>query len=231
MLTQQREFTFAGTSDTPVHLKPIERIVLERRATTHFDDTPVPEEELNLMLAAAAQAPSGYNLQPWRFLVVRDADQRARLRTAAFNQEKITEAPVVVIALGPHTAWRETMNEVFAEAARRGALPEEGLQQRMQGAAAFVESQDRAAWLNRHVMIAFTYLMLVAESLGWDTAPMEGFDPTAVRRTFGIPDDCEVVALLAIGRAKEPRRLPPGRLPIQKLTHAERYGQEWHAPL
>jgi nitroreductase len=53
-------------------------------------------------------------------------------------------------------------------------------------------------WLNRHVMIAVTTMMLAAEVFGYDTAPMEGFDPDGVKREFGIPDEAEVVCLLPL---------------------------------
>ncbi len=46
-------------------------------------------------------------------------------------------------------------------------------------------------------MIAMTTMMLMAEAYGLDTAPMEGFDPQAVGREFGLPDNAEIVALLA----------------------------------
>src|SRR5438046_10573760 len=81
-------------------LKPITSILLERRATMHYMPDPVPDEYLNAILSLAAQAPSGYNLQPWRFIVVRDEGERKRLQKVAFNQPKIAEAPVVVICLG-----------------------------------------------------------------------------------------------------------------------------------
>jgi hypothetical protein len=45
---------------------------------------------------AQGRAPSGYNFQPWRFLVLRDAAQRAGLQEAAFNQANIAEAPVMI---------------------------------------------------------------------------------------------------------------------------------------
>jgi nitroreductase len=55
-------------------------------------------------------------------------------------------------------------------------------------------------WLDRHVMIVVTAMMLVAEAYGFDTAPMEGFDPSKLKEAFEIPKEAEVVALLAIGR-------------------------------
>ncbi|MGH7979338.1 MAG: nitroreductase family protein, partial [Limisphaerales bacterium] len=52
-------------------MKPLTGALLERRATTHFKPEPVPDEYLEAILGLGGQAPSGYNLQPWRFVVVR----------------------------------------------------------------------------------------------------------------------------------------------------------------
>lgn len=209
--------------------RPFHAIIGERRATRHFTAEPVPDEVVTEILRDATQAPSGYNLQPWRFLVLRDEANRRKLRTAAFNQEKITEAPVVIIALAPRNGWRERLDEVFAESVRRGALPAEGIEKAKQTAAGFVGSFDPAVWLNRHTMIAFTFLMLAAEAHGWDTAPMEGFDPAAVRQAFAIPGDTEVVALLAVGRAQEPDAVFPGRFPVERIAFAENLSTPWPA--
>lgn len=209
--------------------RPFHAIIGERRATRHFTDEEVPDEAITEILRDASQAPSGYNLQPWRFLIVRDAENRRKLRTAAFDQEKITEAPVVIVALAPRTGWRERMDEVFAESVRRGALSVEGIEKTKQGATDFISSLDPAVWLNRHTMIAFTFLMLAAEAHGWDTAPMEGFDAAAVRKVFNLPADTEVVALLAIGRAREPDSVFPGRFPVERIAFAENLSTPWSA--
>src|SRR3712207_7681115 len=57
---------------------------LERRATNHFTDEEVPEEYLNAILRLAAQAPSGYNLQPWRFVVVRSEEHTSELQSRQY---------------------------------------------------------------------------------------------------------------------------------------------------
>ena len=59
-----------------------------RRTVRHFDSRPVPDEVLAAALRAAASAPSGANRQPWRFVVVRDAKIKARIRTAAEAEER-----------------------------------------------------------------------------------------------------------------------------------------------
>jgi nitroreductase len=81
-------------------------VVHERRATRHFGPTPVRQEDLIKILNAGLAAPSGYNLQPWRFIVVRKKSQRALLRLAAMGQAKVEEAPVIIVACGDTEAWR-----------------------------------------------------------------------------------------------------------------------------
>ena len=209
------------------HLKPLPQLLLERRATSHFLPDEVPENYLRAMLELAAQAPSGYNLQPWRFIVVRDEANRQRLMKAAFNQAKVGQAPVVVIALGLKEEWKLRADEVFREGAQRGAGRLENVEKYKQGALEFLAKLPMDVWVNRHTMIAFTTLMLAAEAYGFDTAPMEGFDAAAVKKEFGIPDEAEVCALLAIGRAKPPEKPYGGRFELSRIIYSERYGEEW----
>jgi nitroreductase len=209
-------------------LKPITDVLLERRATPHFLPDEVPEEYLNAILELASEAPSGYNLQPWRFVVVRDAENRKRLQSVAFNQPKVAEAPVVVIAVGMKEEWKRTADEVFREGARRGAGAVGKWEQYRDGALQFLEGmQQMPVWVNRHTMIALTSMMIAAEAYGFDTAPMEGFDAAGVKREFGIPDEGEVVALLAIGRAAGPEKAYPGRFELSRVVYSERYGEAW----
>ena len=208
-------------------LKSFTEVVVERRATNGFKSEEVPEETLNAILELGLQAPSGYNLQPWRFIVVRDAGNRARLQAAAYNQAKIGQAPVVLIAVGMKEEWKQTADEVFREGAARGAGSPDTVEQYKQGALRFLSHMPMDVWVNRHTMIAFTTLMYAAEVYGFDTAPMEGFDAAAVKREFNLPEEAEVVALLAIGRAHMPDKAYPGRFPLERVVYNERYGEAW----
>jgi hypothetical protein len=49
----------------------------QRRSIRKFKDTPVSDEQLQTILQAAVQAPSGKNRQPWRFVVVKSEEKRA----------------------------------------------------------------------------------------------------------------------------------------------------------
>jgi nitroreductase len=52
--------------------------IAERRATPSFDSSPIPDKVTSAIVRAGIEAPSGFNLQPWRFIVVRDAEQKRR---------------------------------------------------------------------------------------------------------------------------------------------------------
>jgi nitroreductase len=98
--------------------------IVERRSTPSFDGSPVPDEELNTILRSGIEAPSSFNLQPWRFIVVRDAQQKRRLREAAMGQPKVEEAGAVIVCCGDPEASRGTnLEDVLAEATST-ALPQ-----------------------------------------------------------------------------------------------------------
>jgi nitroreductase len=206
-------------------LKPITHVLLQRRATSSFTTDPVPDQYLQAILRFGTQAPSGYNLQPWRFVVVRDPENRKELQKAAMDQTKVGEAPIVIVAFAVREAWREDMDAIFDEGARRGSGKSAQVEAQKEAAIDFLDGFPPAVWLNRHTMIAVTTMMLVAEAYGLDTAPMEGFDPDAVRRLLDLPREAEVVALLAIGFAKDPDKPYPGRLAQKELVFQERFEQ------
>jgi nitroreductase len=227
-LMSEKPSNFPVTQPDGAQLKPITQVLLDRRATMRFKpDETAPDEFLEAILSFGAQAPSGYNLQPWRFIVVRNEENRRRLRRAAMNQAKVAEAPVVIIAVGVKSDLEQRADQVLREGARRGAGKFEDVDGARRGAMAFLSGIPLDVWLNRHTMIAVTTMMLVAESYGFDTAPMEGFDPQAVKREFGIPPEEEVVALLAIGHAEKPEKAYPGRFPLEQIVFSERYGEAW----
>jgi nitroreductase len=213
--------------------KRLSAVIRERRATPHFDSTPVPEEDLKRILAAGLEAPSGYNLQPWRFVVVRDPEHKKRLREAAMGQPKVEEASAVVVACGDTRAWKESDLERALKMGNEHGFPEAGNEGSRKAVHALLGGQAGTAagingeigiWVNRHVMIAFTTMMWMAEALGYDTAPMEGFWEDKVRAALGIPEHVRVVALLAIGHRKGNDKLYGGRFDPKDVVFAERWG-------
>src|SRR6202521_3235802 len=101
--------------------KTFSQAVKDRRATPGFLPDPVPENDLKKILDAGLSAPSAYNLQPWRFVVVREIEQRTRLRQAAMNQPKVEEAPVVIVACADLKGWHSgDLDEIIRLAQQHG---------------------------------------------------------------------------------------------------------------
>lgn len=203
--------------------------ILRRRATRHFDPNRcVPEETLAAILELATHAPSGYNLQPWRFVVVQEQRNRARLRTCAYGQRKVAEAPVVVIVLGYQNPHLTDLDVIVEDQVRRGVVTsDEGAGIRGAAKQAMTRVADIELWTTRSTMLAAATLMIASESLGLSSAPMEGFEAEKVRQAFGIPDDHTICCLIALGFATS-EKPAPGRLGLDHVCYSEHFGQPWN---
>jgi nitroreductase len=215
----------AGSESAPL---TVPEAVGRRRATPRFNpDRPIDPDLLARILRLATMAPSSYNLQPWRFLVVRDAANRRKLQACAWNQPKVGQAPVMVVVLAYHTPDQTHLEAMLARQLELGACsPERAAEIRGRAAAALGRVTDRALWATRSTMLAASTLMLAAESLGVASSPMEGFDPVAVRTTFGIPDDHTVCCLIALGYAADDKPFP-GRFELDEVCFSEHFGGPW----
>lgn len=204
---------------------PLNEAVTQRRATQGFNTDPIADEVLHELLGLALLAPSGYNLQPWKFIVVQNQDNKERLMKVAMNQAKVAEAPVVVIACANPNGWRDDLDKVIAMARETGQIKDDNVASQMrEKASTYLSSVDNRVWATKQTMIAFTHLMLLAESYGIDTAPMEGFNEVEVKAEFNIPDDFLVLALLAMGYRSKPDRPYGGRFELGERVCFERYG-------
>ena len=74
----------------------VHEAIRKRRSIRAYRDKPIPEDVLNRVLEAARLAPSAKNRQEWRFIAVKDADQRKRLTAATNKKEFVGTAPVIL---------------------------------------------------------------------------------------------------------------------------------------
>jgi len=209
--------------------KPLSQVIRNRRDTPSFDSVPVPDGDLKQILSAGLEAPSGYNMQPWRFIVVRSPEQKKRLRGASFNQAKVEEASVMIVACGDADGWRNGDLEEMLRLGREGGVSESYAAQAEEAIPNYLSNHpNMPMWLNRHVMTAFTYMMLMAETLGYDTSPMEGFEEEKVREVLKLPLSYHVVALLGIGYLQGPDKHYGGRFDMARTVFDEEYGKPLH---
>lgn len=75
--------------------------IFARKSVRNYTDEPVSPEQVETILKAAMAAPSGMNMQPWRFVVV--TDQKVKDKLAIGFNKMIAKAPVVIIVCGKTT--------------------------------------------------------------------------------------------------------------------------------
>ncbi|GAB4187753.1 MAG: NADH dehydrogenase [Coleofasciculaceae cyanobacterium] len=204
----------------------------QRRAARSFQSDPIPEAILAEIFRLGVRSPSGYNLQPWRFIVVREQENKDKLKACAFNQRQVGEAPVVLICCGDRSVnASEYIESVIKLAESEGAMNEAYAGYMRQAIPQLFENkpcfESIEAWTNRHTMLAVAHLMIVAKSFGVDSCPMEGFVSAQVKEAFQIPDNVDVCCLLALGYAAEPFKQYGGRFGIERVFFGERYGESF----
>ncbi|EGB14366.1 nitroreductase [Pseudodesulfovibrio mercurii] len=175
--------------------------ILERRRAINFFDPSqdVPDDLLRTVLAEAGKAPSSFNLQPWKVKVVRDPERKAALRALAFDQAKVTEAPVVLIVLADQDGWKEG-NPTFEGHFKHNMKPEQRDYLVNSAKALYGGSPDASlAFATKNAGLFAMSFMYAACAHGLDTHPMDGFDRDAVRKEFNIPDNYWLAMLIAVG--------------------------------
>jgi nitroreductase len=184
--------------------------VFEQRRSVNFFDTgkKIDEETIRRIYDIAKLAPSSFNLQPWKIILVSDAEQKEKLKKCAGGQPKVTEASHVAIVLGDKKAY-EKMDPTLDDFIARGFFGEQ-MRETLKGMAKGLYAGDNErAFASRNAGLFAMSFMLAAKSLGVDTHPMDGMDNNAVREAFNVPDDYDVVMLIAIGKHDEAKALLP----------------------
>ena len=167
------------------------------------------------MLRLAGRAPSAYNVQPWRFVVVEDAESKAKLSEAAYGQQQIVRAPATLVMYSDMESALERMPDSM-----HPDMPQDKRDAGVESFRATFATQsvaEREAWGNAQANIALGYLLLLAESKGYGTSPMLGFDPEKVKTLLGLPAHVRIPALVSIGYPAE-EGFRPHRAPVESLV-------------
>lgn len=172
-----------------------------RHSVRAYRDTPVTDDEIRTLLELTGRAPSAFNLQPWRFVVVRDQVAKDQLRAAAYGQKQVSEAPVVIAMYADMEDTMAHLDEVVHPdlPADKKAATIAMLQNTFSG----MTPDARGVWANAQANIALGYLLLIARSEHFDTSPMLGFQADQVKALLGIPTHATVTALVALGRGAD----------------------------
>jgi len=196
---------------------PIGEAMFTQRAIRRLKPDPIPDDQLEVILEAARRAPSGGNLQPWRFLVVRDANLRAQLaecyvaawwhRRRAMGITKAEDMPAANSS-GQAALYFTTDARHYSQAPVLVLVCN-------------VSTND-------NVMTACQNLMLAARALGIGSTITRIGEPSdeRVHALFGIPPEVDATLCIPLGYA-EGRFGPAARKPLAELAFLD----HWHHPL
>lgn len=202
-------------TDTSIDFQSVRDAAVQRRSIRAYEPGPLPREEIEEVLDVVRRAPSAFNVQPWRFVVVQTPELKERLAAAAFNQRQVQSAPAVIVL---YTDMEEALDSLD-DVVHPGMAPEqrEATKRSIHGQFAAQSVEERAAWGYAQGYIALGYLLLAAEARGLQTSPMLGFNPAAVGELLGLPKHARVPALVAIGHGAE-EGFPSHRLPLESIV-------------
>ena len=192
----------------------------KRRAVKHFDEThQFSDKEIEKLLSLAVLSPTSFNIQNWRFLVVKDAELRKKIRNAAWDQAQVTDASLLLVLCADLKAWEKDPQRYWKNASKEVQdfmIPAIGK---------FYKENDQLQRDEalRSVGIAAQTLMLSAKSAGYDSCPMIGFDPQKIAELINLPQDHIIGMLLAIGKAKNPANQRGGQLNLDEVIIKDRF--------
>jgi nitroreductase len=173
------------------------KLVKERRSIHFFTDEPVKDDEIHYIIEAARWAPSAGNVQPTRFLVVRNKENRMKIWESTSRFEGITpqnfikKAPVHLIVLTDTSAYKGRQSSIRSEL--------------------FCIQDSSAAIMN---------LLLAVSDIGLGACWVGLFDEDYLRDSFHIPSRYKPVAIIPVGRTKSKEK-PRKRKPLADLMFQE----------
>jgi nitroreductase len=212
--------------------------IRQRRSIRKFLNKPVPREMIDDILEAARLAPSGSNRQPWRFLVVTDPEERAKLRKICWDQAFIEEAPVVFICCADLTAYSQA-----SRLKRSQEFIDYGVTTTLSGR--FADPEFRASLLKMpdsdlslfvapavaSTYIAIEHMVLTATALGLGSCWVGALGGEGeIHALFSLPKTMVVAAVLPVGYADTvppPRpRIPLSEIILRPLVADIKEGRE-----
>ncbi len=161
--------------------------IFARTSCRAFRTDPVPDDHLDRLLESTRHSPSAGNRQPWRFLVVRTKEDRAALARAAYDQEFLVEAPILIVICA----------DTERSATRYG-------------------DRGRTLYVIQDTAAATENLLIAATALGYGSCWVGAFDEGEVSRTLGIPSELRPIAMVPIGKPAE-QTSSPRRRPIEEI--------------
>ncbi|HEB69649.1 MAG TPA: nitroreductase family protein [Desulfobulbus sp.] len=194
--------------------------IRSRRAVKHYDPNHgMTEDEVNELLSLAVLSPTAFNIQNWRFVVVTDPALRQQIREVAWDQAQVTDSSLFVILCADLKSWEKEPERYWADA------PQEVREFMIPAIDAYYRGKDQVQRdeAMRSCGIAAQTLMLAAQSMGYESCPMDGFDFDEVAKLIHLPEDHVVTMFVAIGKGTKEAWPRPGQLDLSEVVLSNRF--------
>jgi len=172
-----------------------------RSAIKNFDHTKkISPEKINELLDAVQLSPSSAGLQPYRVLVVEDAETRAKLLGHAYNQAQITDASAVIVFAAETQVDADLVKkyiDLIASVRQIDRSTLEGFENVINGGINSRTAEENITWAHKQAYIALGVLLTAAADLQIDACPMEGFSPAAFDEVLGLKEKGLTTSVIA----------------------------------
>ena len=191
-----------------------------RRAVKGFDpDHRMTEEEIERLLKLAILSPTAFNIQNWRFVLVRDETLREKIRPVAWDQAQVTDASLLIVLCADLRAWEKSPQRYWRNA------PQPVQDFIIPAIAHYYEGKKQVERdeAMRSCGIAAQTLMLAAKAMGYESCPMDGFDFDAVAELIRLPEDHVIAMMVAVGKGVKDPWPRGGQLPLSEVVITDRF--------
>ena len=199
--------------------------IRSRRSIKSFKTDPIPEPVLKELVDLMREAPSSWNFQPTRVVLIRSKEQKEALAAAAWGQRQIIEAPVTFVFAVAVRGWENHMDSIVNSAVSSGAWPQKFGDFVRGNAPGFQNNlgEKEREYALKDAMIMATTLALAAESKGFGTCYMNGWDEKKVLEIIGLQQDKKygIALVLPVGVPAD-RPKSPGRLDASKTVFTDK---------
>jgi 3-hydroxypropanoate dehydrogenase len=163
----------------------------DARTANAFTDEPVTDEQVQAVYDLVKYAPTAYNQQPLRIVLVRSAEGRERLvqHMNEGNRAKTAAAPLVAI-LAADNEFHEELPAQFPAFPQAKEL-------------LFSERPAREQSASFNAALQVGYFIVGLRAAGLAAGPMTGYDAEAINKEFFADGEHSVLAVVNIGKAGE----------------------------
>ena len=181
-----------------------------RHATKKFDTAKkVDQPTLDKILESIKMAPTSLGLQPFHVYIVTDQKIKDKIKDKSYFQSQVAEASHLLVFCSRIDAVNRV--DEYVKLVTDGKLVEKiklkPMETMMKGYMSGKSSEIIKSWSDEQVYIALGFALAACAELSVDSCPIGGFNPQAVDKILGLPDNMKSTVLLPIGyRAEDPKK-------------------------